>query len=163
MSNFSVQHHWGFKLMGKIKIETFGRKKTFKEPIYKLSGTSGRTVQRSQQTSCASGKKKKTLPPLHIKLGLAKQLLKGSDFDSSALQFIQSTFPTLSAAKVTNGNGPPDSKNVKTTRIWRESQKSRKGFRAEIVYLITKMMMSKCCGAIMRWVVGCPFTLILIS
>lgn len=43
------------------------------------------------------------LPPLHIKLGLIKQLVKALDRDRPAFKFLLQKFPKLSVAKVTEG------------------------------------------------------------
>ena len=43
------------------------------------------------------------LPPLHIKLGLVKQFIKGLDNNSEALRHIKEMFPKLSSAKVNGG------------------------------------------------------------
>ena len=43
------------------------------------------------------------LPTLHIKLGLAKQLVKALQSDSEAFKHVQAMFPKLSQAKVKGG------------------------------------------------------------
>ena len=43
------------------------------------------------------------LPPLHIKLGLAKQFVKALTPESKAFQYICLTFPNLSKAKLEVG------------------------------------------------------------
>ena len=43
------------------------------------------------------------LPPLHIKLGLFKQFVKALDKDSPVFNFLQTTFPSLSNAKIKEG------------------------------------------------------------
>ena len=43
------------------------------------------------------------LPPLHIKLGLFKQFVKALDKDSPVFKFLQTTFPSLSNAKMKEG------------------------------------------------------------
>lgn len=43
------------------------------------------------------------LPPLHIKLGLIKQLVKALDKESAAFKYLIQKFPTLSEAKVKEG------------------------------------------------------------
>ena len=42
-------------------------------------------------------------PPLHIKLGLFKQFVKALNKDSPVFSFLQSTFPSLSNAKIKEG------------------------------------------------------------
>ena len=48
-------------------------------------------------------KNKIILPPLHIKLGLFKQFVKGSRKDSPAFEFLHKCFPKLSDAKIKDG------------------------------------------------------------
>lgn len=43
------------------------------------------------------------MPPLHIKLGLMKQLVKALPQDSEAFQYLKSFFPKLSEAKIKAG------------------------------------------------------------
>ena len=43
------------------------------------------------------------LPPLHIKLGLIKQLVKALDKESAAFKYLVQKFPALSEAKVKEG------------------------------------------------------------
>ena len=43
------------------------------------------------------------LPPMHIKLGLFKQFVKGLRKDSSAFEFLHECFPKLSDAKIKEG------------------------------------------------------------
>lgn len=43
------------------------------------------------------------LPPLHIKLGLVKQFIKGLDSNSEALNLIRQMFPKISEAKIKGG------------------------------------------------------------
>ena len=43
------------------------------------------------------------LPPLHLKLGYMKQLVKRMDIDSKAFIHLKSVFPRLSDAKIKEG------------------------------------------------------------
>ena len=43
------------------------------------------------------------LPPLHIKLGLFKQFVKAVSKESSAFEFLQKSFPSISYAKIKEG------------------------------------------------------------
>ena len=53
-------------------------------------------------------RKKKIFPPLHMKLGLMKQFVKGLSTDGDCLKYIILTFPGLSIEKIKTGlfNGP---------------------------------------------------------
>ena len=44
------------------------------------------------------------LPPLHIKSGLMKQMVKALDKDGACFQYISNAFPGLSEEKKKNGN-----------------------------------------------------------
>ena len=48
------------------------------------------------------------LPPLHIKLGLIKNLIKALDKEGNTFQFLKNKFPYISEAKINAGilNGP---------------------------------------------------------
>jgi hypothetical protein len=52
--------------------------------------------------------KKVFLPPLHIKLGLAKNFIKALDTESKAFKYLSTVFPKVSEAKLREGvlNGP---------------------------------------------------------
>ena len=50
------------------------------------------------------------LPPMHIKLGLFKQFLKGLRKDSPAFEFLHECFPKLSDAKIKEGVFVSDTK-----------------------------------------------------
>lgn len=49
------------------------------------------------------GADKILLPPLHIKLGLIKQLVKALDKEQPMFKFLQDKFPRLSTAKISEG------------------------------------------------------------
>ena len=55
------------------------------------------------------------LPPLHIKLGLIKQFIRGLGKDSPRLQYLQKLFHNSSYARITVGvfNGPQNRELVK--------------------------------------------------
>ena len=59
------------------------------------------------------------LPPLHIKLGLAKQFVKALDVESEAFKEIRQMFPKLSDAKVKGGIfvGPQIAKMLKSETL----------------------------------------------
>lgn len=40
------------------------------------------------------------MPPLHIKLGLMKQLVKGLDRESAAFRYLNQKFPQMSEEKI---------------------------------------------------------------
>ena len=50
-----------------------------------------------------TSREKVLLPPLHIKLGLVKQLVKALDFEGEVFQEIRSMFPRLIEAKIKGG------------------------------------------------------------
>ena len=71
------------------------------------------------------------LPPLHIKLGIMKNVIKALDQNGSTMQFLRRKFPKISEVKITAGilNGPQirelihdnnfdNSMNVLTLRTW---------------------------------------------
>ena len=64
------------------------------------------------------------LPTLHIKLGLAKHLIKALKSDSEAIKHVQEMFPKLSEAKVKGGNirRTPDSTNAWLQGIRRHNE-----------------------------------------
>ena len=59
------------------------------------------------------------LPPLHIKLGLAKQFVKALDVENEAFKEIRQMFPKLSDAKVKEGIfvGPQIAKMLKSETL----------------------------------------------
>lgn len=63
--------------------------------------------------------KKLLMPPLHIKLGLAKQFVKALDKTGSCFKFIQQMFPGLSDAKLKEGVfvGPDIRKMLKSDEL----------------------------------------------
>jgi len=62
------------------------------------------------------------MPPLHIKLGLAKQFVKASTPESKAFQYICLMFPNLSKANLKGGMfaGP----QIRKRFAWKELEES---------------------------------------
>lgn len=73
-------------------------------------------------------KEKILLPPLHIKLGLAKQFVKALNKDSDAFIYIRNMFPKLSSAKVEAGifTGPQIKEMLKSGELENKMSKKEK-------------------------------------
>jgi len=60
-----------------------------------ITGTGGEKCR--QSSSCSSGEI--YLPPLHIKLGLMKNFVKGMDKNVRGFEYMRNKFPNVSDAK----------------------------------------------------------------
>jgi hypothetical protein len=66
--------------------------------------------EKNDVSTCLVLLEKIYLPPLHIKLGFMKNLVKGMDETGHGFEYVRNKFPTVSDAKIKEGIfiGPPD-------------------------------------------------------
>lgn len=78
------------------------------------------------------------LPPLHIKLGLMKQFVKGLDKSGNCFRFLSNKFPKLSAEKIKAGifDGPQIRSLIQDTNFTKTMTDSEKNAWNEFVWII---------------------------
>lgn len=85
------------------------------------------------------------LPPLHIKLGLMKQFVKGLDKSGNCFRFLSNKFPKLSAEKIKAGifDGPQIRSLIQDTNFTKTMTDSEKNAWNEFVWIIHNFLGNK--------------------